>query len=194
MLIEHRLDFTKDWQAANPSFRMGRVDAQGNLDHSQYTSTGHIDNHFSVGPAILWSPFLVAAHAGVLLYDRLGGHVPADGYSRPYRMAMALGTAIYGFLALMISFRAGARICCRPLGISCHAGDLDLPARYLCICISIPHGRTRIRHSLWPLFLWYWTAHAHEPDLGAMAATRSDRRPDDGRLLHERSFAFAAAP
>lgn len=104
VLIEHRLDFAKDWLNANESFRMGRVDAEGHVRPEQYTLTGHIDNHFSVGPAILWSPFLILAHAGVTLYDRLGGHVPADGFSRPYRFAMALATAIYGFLGLLISF------------------------------------------------------------------------------------------
>ncbi|HXQ27339.1 MAG TPA: hypothetical protein VN822_13095 [Candidatus Acidoferrales bacterium] len=29
MMIEHRLDFTKDWRAANTSFRMGRMDLEG---------------------------------------------------------------------------------------------------------------------------------------------------------------------
>src|ERR1700688_1846329 len=57
LLIEHRLDFTKDWQMANTSFRMGRPDAGGNVKPAEYTSTGHLDNHFAVGPAILWSPF-----------------------------------------------------------------------------------------------------------------------------------------
>lgn len=103
ILIEHRLDFTEDWLRANESFRMGRVGADGRLRPEEFTSTGRIDNHFTVGPAILWSPFLIAAHAGVILYDRLGGHVAADGFSRPYRVAMALGTAIYGFLGLLLS-------------------------------------------------------------------------------------------
>jgi len=93
-LIEHRLDFTKDWQAANTSFRMGRIGADGQPLPDQYTVTRHLDNHFSVGPAILWSPFLIVAHMGVCLYDHLGGHIPASGYSRPYLLAMALGTGI----------------------------------------------------------------------------------------------------
>ena len=104
MLIEHRLDFAKDWLSANASFRMGRTDAQGNIAPDEYTVTGHLDNHFSVGPAILWFPFLVVAHGGVLLFDRLGGQIPADGFSKPYRVAMAMGTALYGFLGLVISF------------------------------------------------------------------------------------------
>ena len=75
LLIEHDLDFKKDWLAANPNFRMARVDANGTIVSGQYTSTGHLDNHFSIGPAILWSPFLVTAHLAVLSYDALGGHV-----------------------------------------------------------------------------------------------------------------------
>src|SRR5580658_10537126 len=63
LLIEHRLDFTKDWQAANASFRMARLDDDGNPKPVEYTATGRIDNHFSVGPAILWSPFLIPTHA-----------------------------------------------------------------------------------------------------------------------------------
>src|SRR6202167_14430 len=109
MLIEHRLDFTKDWLAANTSFRMGRTDAQGNIAPAEYTQTGHLDNHFSVGPAILWFPFLVVAHGGVLLWDCLGGGIPADGFSKTYSVARASGTALYGFLALLISFALARR-------------------------------------------------------------------------------------
>jgi len=109
LLIEHRLDFTKDWQAANTSFRMGRLGEGGNPRPAEYTVTGLIDNHFAVGPAILWSPFLIVTHVAVLSYDGLGGKTPADGYSRPYRVAMAFGTALYGFLALLIAFAIARR-------------------------------------------------------------------------------------
>jgi hypothetical protein len=109
LLIEHDLDFKNDWLAANTSFRMGRIDANGTMLTGQYTSTGHLDNHFSIGPAILWSPFLIIAHLAVRSYDALGGQVPADGYSKPYVMAMALGTALYGFLAIWISFRVARK-------------------------------------------------------------------------------------
>ena len=104
-LIEHNLDFTHDYQHANESFRENRLDANGQPFESFRTRTGHLDNHFSVGPAILWSPFLITTHAGVLLARALGSHVAADGFSTPYRIAMALGTAVYGFLGLLISFR-----------------------------------------------------------------------------------------
>jgi hypothetical protein len=64
-----------------------------------------LENHFTIGPAILWSPFLLVAHAGVLTARAFGSSVAADGFSTPYRFAMAFGTAFYGFLALLIAFR-----------------------------------------------------------------------------------------
>jgi hypothetical protein len=109
MLIEHSLDFRDDWKSANQSFTMGRLDANGNILPEDYTVTGHIENHFTVGPAILWAPFLIAAHAAVLLVDALGAHIPPDGFSWPYLYAMAVGTAVYGFLGLWISFRLARR-------------------------------------------------------------------------------------
>jgi hypothetical protein len=104
-LIEHGLDFTHDYQTANEGFREGRLDDSGQPKADFRTPTGHLDNHFSVGPALLWSPFLLVAHAGVLLAREFGSSVRADGFSAPYRYAMAFGTAIYGFLALLLAFQ-----------------------------------------------------------------------------------------
>ncbi|HYL64310.1 MAG TPA: hypothetical protein VE077_16980 [Candidatus Methylomirabilis sp.] len=104
-LIQHNLDFTPDYQHANPSFRENRLDANGQPVPEFRTPTGHLDNHFTVGPAILWSPFLLLAHAAVLLARSLGSAIPADGFSTPYRVAMAFATALYGFLGLLLSFR-----------------------------------------------------------------------------------------
>src|ERR1039458_2225796 len=104
-LIDHDLRFEKDWLAGNRSFVMSRIDAQGHLLPEMYTSTGYVGNHFAVGPAILWAPVLVAVHVGVLIANHYGAHIPADGYSRPYLVSMALTTACYGFLALFLSFQ-----------------------------------------------------------------------------------------
>ena len=105
LLIEHHLNFEADWQHANESFRMGRVDPEGQVRPTEYTATQHIDNHFSVGPAILWFPFLLVADAVVRGNHLFGGNVPENGFSFPYIAAMSLGTAIYGFLAIFLSFR-----------------------------------------------------------------------------------------
>jgi hypothetical protein len=105
LLIEHRLDFQRDYQSGNAAFRDARLDENGVPKPSFRTATGHLDNHFTVGPAILWVPFLLTAHAGVLLARTIGSHVAADGFSPPYRFAMAFGTALYGFLGLLLAYR-----------------------------------------------------------------------------------------
>jgi hypothetical protein len=108
-IIEHSLNFENDYRSANASFRGGRVDENGNLRPEFRTPTGHLENHFTIGPAILWSPFFLLAHAGVLLSRLLGAHVAADGFSSPYRISMAFASALYAFLALLLSFRLARR-------------------------------------------------------------------------------------
>ena len=155
ILIEHRLDFTKDWLAANASFRMGRTDAQGNIAPDEYTVTGRLDNHFSVGPAILWFPFLLVAHGGVLLFDRLGGQIPADGFSKPYRVAMAVGTALYGYLALLISFVVARKYVAERWAFLATLGiwfASSLPV-YMYFNPSWSHAHSAFMVAL---FLWYW--------------------------------------
>jgi hypothetical protein len=104
-LIQHGFDFRQDWTHANPSFRLGRIDDDGSIRPEQFMATGYLNNHFSIGPAVLWAPFLIAAHVAVKLGHVVGLKTPADGFSFPYRLAMGIGTAFYGFLALCISFR-----------------------------------------------------------------------------------------
>jgi hypothetical protein len=104
-LIEHSFDFDRDYISANAGFREARLDANGQPKEFFRTRTGHLDNHFTVGPAMLWAPFLLLAHGGVVLARALGSHVAADGFSAPYRLAMAFGTAFWGFLGLLLAFR-----------------------------------------------------------------------------------------
>jgi hypothetical protein len=104
-LIEHSLNFEHDYVAANTSFREARLDERGQPKGMFRTRTGHLENHFTVGPAILWAPFLLIAHGGVLLARAFASQVAADGFSAPYRVAMAFGTAFWGFLGLLLAFR-----------------------------------------------------------------------------------------
>lgn len=104
-IIGHNLDFEPDYRAANASFIGPRLDENGNVKADFRTPTGHLENHFTVGPAILWSPFFLVAHAGVFFARALGSQIPADGFSSPYRTAMAFASALYGFLGLLLAFR-----------------------------------------------------------------------------------------
>lgn len=155
LLIEHRLDFRQDWLRANTSFRMGRVDADDRIRPEEFTVTGHLNNHFSIGPAILWAPLLIAVHAGVLLYDRAGGKVAADGYSSPYLIAMALETALYGFLALLIGFRLARKYVSERWAFLATLGiwlGSSLPV-YMSLNPSWSHAPSAFTVAL---FFWYW--------------------------------------
>jgi hypothetical protein len=154
-LIEHNLDFTHDYQAANESFREGRLDESGQPKAAFRTITGHLDNHFTVGPALLWSPFLLVAHGSVLVAWELGSSIAADGFSAPYRYAMAFGTALYGFLALFFSFRL-ARKYIDPLWAFLATLTIwwasSLPV-YMYFNPSWSHAHSAFTAAL---FLWYW--------------------------------------
>lgn len=155
LLIEHDLNFKKDWMNGNLSFRMGRTDSKGHILAGEYTRTGHLDNHFSVGPAILWSPFLIAAHIGVLTADRMGANVPADGFSRPYTIAMAFATALYGFLALWISFQLARKYFPERSAFLATIGiwfATSLPV-YMYFNPSWSHAQSAFTVAL---FVWYW--------------------------------------
>jgi hypothetical protein len=156
-LIEHSLDFTHDYQSANESFRAGRLDAEGKPKPLFFTRTGRLENHFTVGPAILWSPFLLLAHLGVLLARVFGASIPADGFSAPYRYAMALSTGFYGFLALLLSFRMARKYVNSAWAFLATLAiwwGSSLPV-YMYFNPSWSHAHSAFAAAL---FLWYWDA------------------------------------
>lgn len=157
LVVDHDLQFEKDWQHANPSFRNGRVDANGRIRPGQYTTTGHLDDHFAIGPALIWMPFLALAHGAVLLADRLGAHVSADGYSWPYLDTMAVVTTLCGFLALIISFRLAQKYFPRRWAFLAALGiwfASSLPV-YMYFNPSWSHAQSAF---IVALFVWYWDA------------------------------------
>jgi hypothetical protein len=154
-LIEHSLDFQRDYQEANTSFREARLDENGEPKSVFRTVTGHLENHFTVGPAILWTPFLLIAHAGVLLARAMGSAVAADGFSAPYRIAMAFGTALYGFLGLLLAMRVARKYVeerwAFVAAISVWWAS-SLPV-YMYFNPSWSHAHSAFAVAL---FLWYW--------------------------------------
>jgi hypothetical protein len=74
------------------------------------TATGRRINFGTIGSALLWSPFYAVADAGVRLARLAGRDVPADGFSKPYVAAVAYGSAVYGFLAVLLGIRAARRL------------------------------------------------------------------------------------
>jgi hypothetical protein len=64
--------------------------------------TGRHINFAPLGSALLWSPFYLLAHLGVLLARAAGSSVPADGFSTPYVAAACYASWLYGGLGLLI--------------------------------------------------------------------------------------------
>jgi hypothetical protein len=76
------------------------------------TATGYRKTYATIGPALLWMPFYAVADVGVRVAQLAGSDVPRDGYSEPYVAAAAYGSALYGWLAVLI----GWSIACRFVG------------------------------------------------------------------------------
>lgn len=155
LVLDHNLQFQKDWRHANPSFRSGRVDPDGRIHADQYTVTGHLDNHFTIGPALIWMPFLVAVHAAVLTANYFGAHIVADGYSWPYLDTMAFITAFCGFFSLFISFKFARKYFPARWAFLAVLGiwfASSLPV-YVYFNPSWSHAQSAF---IVALFIWYW--------------------------------------
>lgn len=155
LVIDHNLRFEQDWKHANPSFRDSRVDTQGRIRADQYTSTGYLDNHFAIGPALLWIPFLEVTHLMVLSADRFGAAIPANGYAWPYLDMMGLVTALAGFAGLFISFQLARKYVPERWAFAATLGiwfASSLPV-YMYFNPSWSHAQSAF---VVALFLWYW--------------------------------------
>src|SRR5258708_3599638 len=119
-LIDHNLAYATDWKDPHSIERLAyamdwkdphEVDRKvmKHVWENPVRRPGHVPNYFSVGPAILWSPFVASTHVVVLTLNHLGVHVMPDGKSWPYMAAMAMATALYGFAGLCISFAISRR-------------------------------------------------------------------------------------
>jgi hypothetical protein len=154
-LIQHNLRFEEDWRHANLGFVESRLNSENQLHADQYTSTGYISNLFTIGPAILWTPFFLLAHVTVLVADWFGAHIPADGFSLPYRVLVAFGTAFYGFCGLLLSYLLARKFldpsCALLATLGIWAGS-SLPV-YMYFNPFWSHAHSAFMVAL---FLWYW--------------------------------------
>ena len=174
-LIDHNFSFATDWNFPpnemylrcrncppeakqywnHPANVLLVVRLNDHVYGNPITRTGHLPNFYTVGPAILWSPFVVAAHLAVIGADHLGAQIPADGHSWPYIKALSFATALYGFLGLWCSFQLAKR----------YVGELwafwaaigiwfasSLPV-YMYLEPSWSHAHSAFCVAV---FLWYW--------------------------------------
>ncbi len=69
-----------------------------------HLDTGYTLNQWAIGSAILWSPFFIIAHILSYIASFLGFSVATDGYSAPYVWAVSIGSSLYGFGAILLTY------------------------------------------------------------------------------------------
>jgi hypothetical protein len=74
------------------------------------TDAGRRPNFGTIGCALLWSPFYAVGDLTARTLRIAGYEIAIDGFSRPYLAAVAYGSAVYGFLAVLLSIGAARRI------------------------------------------------------------------------------------
>lgn len=94
-VIDGDLDFADDGQ---PDYLLGR------------TPTGLTTSIWSAGPAVLWAPFFLLAHALTLSARAAGATVAADGVAPLYLMLVGLGSAFWGWLGVVCCYAIGRQV------------------------------------------------------------------------------------
>jgi hypothetical protein len=92
------VDFTNDYPL------LGLTGPQHQLLYTP-TPTGHTQTAWSIGPAIVWSPFFAAGHVVASSLRARGHEVAVDGTSYPYRQAICIAGLFYGLLGAWCCWR-----------------------------------------------------------------------------------------
>jgi hypothetical protein len=102
MVFDRDLDFANEYRHFYERDPQGLAGFKATFLDKREPVTGRHINFAPVGSAVLWSPFYLAAHAGVTLARALGAEVAADGFSRPYVAAVCYASALYALLGLLL--------------------------------------------------------------------------------------------
>ena len=69
------------------------------------TATGHAQSAWTIGPALVWAPFVAAAHPIAGRLAASGADVSTNGISYPYRQAVCIAGLFYGLLGCWFAYR-----------------------------------------------------------------------------------------
>jgi len=97
--FDRDVDFTNDY----------RLLGLGDKPHLfEPTPTGHAQSAWTVGPAIVWSPFFAAGHGVAGRLARTRADITADGISFPYRQAVCIAGLFYGLVGCWFCYELTA--------------------------------------------------------------------------------------
>lgn len=99
ILFDRDLQFENEYRALNTAEVLRKnplVNPEG-----ERTPTGHLGNAFSIGPGLLWAPFLIVAHGVAWLHG-----AETDGFSQPYHAAVFIANLCYGLAGVLLTYLA----------------------------------------------------------------------------------------
>ncbi len=145
--FDRDVDFENEYryfQAGDP----GRYPGFAETLLDRVNENGRRINYAPVGCPILWAPFYGAGHVVALATG-----APANGLSQPYISAVAYGSAIYGFLAVLLSADIARRVVGRGTAAALAIGLGTPLVYYTYITPPFSHATSAFAVSL---FLWTW--------------------------------------
>jgi hypothetical protein len=105
-VFDHDLEFGNEYEHFYARDPRGLAGFKATFLDLRERATGRHINFASLGSALLWSPFYLLAHAAVLAARALGADVPADGFARPYVVAVGYASWAYAMAGLVLVYRA----------------------------------------------------------------------------------------
>jgi hypothetical protein len=69
------------------------------------TQTGHAQSAWTIGPAIVWTPFFGVGHVVAIRLKTTNTELATDGTSFPYRQAVCVAGLFYGLLGVWFCYR-----------------------------------------------------------------------------------------
>ncbi len=140
----------------------------GDFHHAVQQSDGRYVMKYPIGMAIMYLPFFLLGHLGALLTE-----FPADGFSRPYQLALSWGSIIYAWLGLIVI----RRILLKYVSDQATAITLIIIAlatnylNYVSFDGAMPHNYLFTLYALIILFTIRWHENPNIRDVGLLGAT-----------------------
>jgi hypothetical protein len=148
LLVDRDVSFQNEYeyfydsgQVKNPGFHQTFLE-------DRFTDTGRRPNFATMGSALLWTPFYAVGHLVAIATG-----AKTDGFSPPYVAAVAWGSAVYGFVAVLLSIAIARRVVGGGIapGIAVWAGTPLL--FYMYVTPIFTHACSAFAVAL---FLWIW--------------------------------------
>jgi hypothetical protein len=140
LAVDHDLDLANDYALVSPRGESA----------TEPTPLGRTGNAHPIGPALAWAPFYAVAD----VVSRATGR-PTDGLSPLYLDAVSFGSLLYGWLGLVLLYRAAAREAGRAAALVATLGIAfgTFIYWYLAFAPTMAHAPS---FGAAALFVWLW--------------------------------------